>query len=95
MSPTQPSPTTDPALKEGLGAEWHTIVHDDPVNLMSYVSWVFESYFGYDRRSAERLMMKVHTRGFAIVSTGSKEAMERDAQAMHTYGLWASVREGS
>lgn len=93
MSTTQPSSATDPALDQAE-AEWRTIVHDDPVNLMSYVSWVFETYFGYDRRSAERLMMTVHTRGSAVVSRGSKEAMERDAQAMHTYGLWASVREG-
>lgn len=72
---------------------WRTVVHDDPVNLMSYVAWVFESYLGMDRRTAHKKMMQVHTRGRAVVSSGSREAMETDVQALHTYGLWATLEE--
>lgn len=70
---------------------WVTIVWDDPVNLMSYVTHVFSSYFNYSRDRAERLMMQVHMEGKAIVSSGGREAMERDVQAMHSYGLWATM----
>ena len=70
---------------------WVTIVWDDPVNLMSYVTHVFVSYFNYPKTRAEKLMMQVHLEGRAIVSTGSREAMERDVGAMHEYGLWATL----
>jgi ATP-dependent Clp protease adaptor protein ClpS len=72
---------------------WVTIVWDDPVNLMSYVTFVFSEYFRYARAKAQRLMMQVHTEGKAVVSTGSREEMERDVQAMHTYGLWATLQK--
>ncbi len=70
---------------------WVTVVWDDPVNLMSYVTHVFASYFNYSRAQAERLMMQVHMEGRAVVSSGSREAMERDVQAMHGFGLWATM----
>jgi ATP-dependent Clp protease adaptor protein ClpS len=70
---------------------WVTIVWDDPVNLMSYVTHVFVTYFHYPKAKAERLMYQVHNEGRAIVSSGGREAMERDATAMHEYGLWATV----
>jgi len=70
---------------------WVTIVWDDPVNLMSYVTHVFCTYFKYARDKAERLMMQVHMEGKAVVSSGSREAMETDVQAMHSFGLWATV----
>ena len=72
---------------------WQTVVWDDPVNLMSYVSYVFRSYFGFPRETAERLMLAVHNDGHAIVAEGAREQMELHAQAMHDYGLWATVRE--
>ena len=71
---------------------WVTIVWNDPVNLMSYVTYVFESYFGHPRQKAERLMKQVHEQGRAVVSTGSLEAMEVDVQAMHGFGLWATLQ---
>lgn len=71
---------------------WHTVVWDDPVNLMSYVSYVFRSYFGYSREKAEQLMMRVHTEGSAVVATGNREAMERHVLAMHGFGLTATLR---
>ncbi|WP_314146679.1 ATP-dependent Clp protease adapter ClpS [uncultured Leifsonia sp.] len=74
-----------------LGSPWVTIVWNDPVNLMSYVTHVFQSYFGYPRAEAERLMMLVHTEGKAVVATGTREEMERHVEAMHDYGLWATL----
>jgi ATP-dependent Clp protease adaptor protein ClpS len=70
---------------------WVTIVWNDPVNLMSYVTYVFQKYFGYNKKKAEKLMLEVHEDGKSVVSTGSREEMERDVQAMHEYGLWATL----
>jgi ATP-dependent Clp protease adaptor protein ClpS len=72
---------------------WVTIVWNDPVNLMSYVTYVFQSYFGYPVEKAETLMLDVHQKGRAVVSNGSREEMERDTEAMHEYGLWATFRK--
>ena len=68
-----------------------TVVWDDSVNLMSYVSYVFRSYFGVPAEEAERLMLQVHNNGRAIVATGNRESMERHVEAMHGYGLWATL----
>ena len=72
---------------------WVTIVHNDPVNLMSYVTYVFQTYFGYPRSRAEKLMMDVHLKGRAVVSHGPRESMERDAEALQGYGLWATFEK--
>ena len=74
-----------------LDRPWITIVWDDPVNLMSYVAYVFRSYFGVSAEQAERLMLQVHNNGKAVVATGNREAMERHVGAMHGYGLWATL----
>lgn len=74
-----------------LGTPWATIVWNDPVNLMSYVTYVFRSYFGFPRAEAERLMLLVHNEGRAVVATGTREEMERHVEAMHDYGLWATL----
>jgi ATP-dependent Clp protease adaptor protein ClpS len=66
-------------------------VWNDPINLMNYVVHVFRSYFGYPRAEAERLMMLVHHEGHAVVASGMREEMERHAQAMHDYGLQATI----
>ena len=72
---------------------WVTIVWNDPVNLMSYVTYVFMSYFGYERAHAEKLMLDVHEKGRSVVSSGSREEMERDVTAMHGFGLWATLQK--
>jgi ATP-dependent Clp protease adaptor protein ClpS len=84
-------------VQEGLAPDvpWVTIVWNDPVNLMSYVTYVFESYFGYNRSKAEKLMLDVHKKGRAVVSNGSRDEMERDTEAMHEYGLWATFQKDS
>jgi len=88
---TATAPTEEVDVAQQAAREWATVVWNDPVNLMSYVTWVFRSYFGYPRERAERLMLDVHTLGRATVSRGALERMETDAQAMHGFGLWATV----
>lgn len=72
---------------------WITLVWNDPVNLMSYVTYVFETYFGYPRAKAEKLMLDVHSKGRAVVSNGTREEMERHTEAMHGFGLWATFEK--
>lgn len=72
---------------------WVLIVWNDPVNLMSYVVYVFQTYFGYDEQKATKLMLEVHEEGRSAVAHGSREEMERHAQAMHEYGLWATLEK--
>ncbi|MCW1248744.1 ATP-dependent Clp protease adapter ClpS [Acaricomes phytoseiuli] len=74
---------------------WSVLVWDDPVNTMEYVTFVFQSYFGYAEDRAEALMMQVHTEGRAVVAKGSREKAETDVMAMHSYGLQASVSQES
>ncbi|HWH27187.1 MAG TPA: ATP-dependent Clp protease adapter ClpS [Pseudolysinimonas sp.] len=74
-----------------LDATWTTTVWNDPVNLMTYVTQVFRRYFGHSAEEAERLMLLVHNEGRAVVATGPREEMERHTEAMHEYGLWATV----
>ncbi|HEU4335838.1 MAG TPA: ATP-dependent Clp protease adapter ClpS [Nocardioides sp.] len=94
-SPVEVEPTLTPDEITFLAKSWVTLVWDDPVNLMSYVSYVFQKYFGYDKAKAEKLMLEVHTEGKSVVSTGTREEMERDVQAMHEYGLWATMEKAS
>jgi len=84
-----------PAIDEVTQSDlpWVTLVWNDPVNLMSYVSFVFQSHFGYPKPRAEKLMLQVHQLGKAVVSSGSREEMERDVEAMHAYGLWATLQK--
>jgi ATP-dependent Clp protease adaptor protein ClpS len=72
---------------------WITLVWNDPVNLMSYVTFVFQSYFGYSRAKSEKLMLDVHTKGKAVVSSGAREKMEADTEALQGYGLWATFQK--
>ena len=92
--PTSPVELDEPVVDEvtGLQTPWVTLVWNDPVNLMSYVTFVFQKHFGYSRKKAEKLMMEVHEQGRSVVSTGTREEMERDVQAMHEFGLWATMQ---
>ena len=93
MAAPQTVPVQTPEVGEvtDLDRAWVTIVWNDPVNLMSYVTWVFQKLFGYSREKAEKLMLDVHHKGKAIVSSGARERMEYDATRLHGYGLWATV----
>jgi ATP-dependent Clp protease adaptor protein ClpS len=92
---TSPVELDEPVTEDvpATATPWVTIVWNDPVNLMSYVTFVFTQYFGYPRDKAEKLMLEVHEDGKSVVSTGTREEMERDVQAMHEYGLWATMQK--
>jgi len=78
-----------------LDSPWVTIVWNDPVNLMQYVTHVFRTYFGMSQGTAQDLMLKVHNDGKAVVASGPREEMERHTEAMHEYGLWATASKGN
>ena len=83
---------SDLDISQLVDKPWVTIVWDDPVNLMSYVTYVFIKLFGFTPEKANALMMQVHNEGRAAVSTGSSEEMERDVQRLHEHGLWATLQ---
>ena len=85
---------SDSQLQDLISLErpWIIIVWDDPVNLMSYVTYVLMELFSFTQAKAHELMMKVHTEGKAVVATGSREEMERDVARLHEYGLWATLK---
>ena len=72
---------------------WIVIVWNDPINLMSYVTLVFQKLFGYSRAKATQLMLQVHHEGKAVVSSGSREKAEHDVARLHAHGLWATMRQ--
>ncbi len=83
---------TQLSIDQFLDRPWVTIVWDDPVNLMSYVTHVFMTLFGYSKERAHELMLQVHNEGRAVVSSGTREEMERDVQRLHESGLWATLQ---
>ena len=87
-------------VDQPLGAEddkpdrpWVTIVWNDPVNLMTYVTYVLQKLFGYPKEKAEKLMLQVHYEGRAVVSSGTREQMEHDVARLHAHGLWATLSQ--
>ena len=72
---------------------WIVIVWNDPINLMSYVTLVFQQLFGYSRAKATTLMLQVHNEGKAVVSSGTREKAEHDVARLHARGLWATMRQ--
>jgi ATP-dependent Clp protease adaptor protein ClpS len=89
-----PVRTPDPVDHEREHEErpWIVIVWNDPVNLMTYVTFVFQKLFGYAKEEAERLMLQVHHEGKAVVSSGTREKAEYDVARLHAHGLWATMR---
>lgn len=92
---TDTSRQSSTSLLTAPDVPWNLVVWNDPVNLMSYVSYVFQSYFGYSEAKANKLMLEVHRKGRSIVAHGAKEQVEQHAVAMHGYGLWATVEKAS
>jgi ATP-dependent Clp protease adaptor protein ClpS len=72
---------------------WIVVVWNDPINLMSYVTLVFQKLFGYSREKATQLMLQVHNEGKAVVSSGTREKAEHDVARLHAHGLWATMRQ--
>ena len=89
------SPVLDPVDETDRRPDlpWKVIVLDDPVNLMSYVTYVFRKLFGYSQPKAHRLMMQVHTEGKAVVASGQREKAEFDVYRLHEHGLWAILEQ--
>jgi ATP-dependent Clp protease adaptor protein ClpS len=87
----------EPSGAEIVSADrpWETVVWNDPVNLMSYVTYVFQKLFGYSKEQATKLMLDVHHKGKAIVSSGTKEKVEGDVARLHAAGLWATMQHES
>jgi ATP-dependent Clp protease adaptor protein ClpS len=90
-----PTTVVEPDIEEHVEPDvpWIVIVWNDPINLMSYVTWVFQKLFGYPRPKAERLMWDVHTKGKAVVANGPKERCEAYVSSLHGYGLWATLQK--
>ena len=95
VATAEPDTDTEAETSSQADRPWVTIVWDDPVNLMNYVTHVFMTVFGYPEPKATRLMMQVHQLGKAIVSSGPRERMEFDVSRLHGFGLWATVSRDS
>lgn len=98
---TPSAPLATPELDEAIDIDvmtsenlpWMCIVWDDPVNLMTYVTYVFQTVLGMSRKRATELMMQVHTEGKAVVSTGERDKVEGDVKKLHKAGLWATMQQ--
>jgi ATP-dependent Clp protease adaptor protein ClpS len=84
-------PTTDETVDPDR--PWVVIVWNDPINLMSYVTFVLQKLFGYSLEKATELMLDVHHKGRAAVSNGSREKAELDVFRLHEHGLWATMQQ--
>lgn len=94
---SQPLEVIDPDIDDVVDLDedlpWTVVVWNDPINLMSYVSFVFRKLFGYTQAKADKLMMDVHTKGRAAVSSGPREKAELDVFRLHEHGLWATLEQ--
>jgi ATP-dependent Clp protease adaptor protein ClpS len=97
MASAAPLEVQEPAISEvtDLAKPWKVIVWNDPINLMSYVTFVLQKLFGYSKQKAQKLMMDVHTKGKAVVSSGPREKAELDVFRLHEHGLWATMEQDS
>jgi ATP-dependent Clp protease adaptor protein ClpS len=86
-------PVEEEEEEERFDRPWIVIVWNDPINLMSYVTLVFQKLFGYTREKATQLMLQVHYEGKAVVSSGTREKAEYDVSRLHAHGLWATLRQ--
>src|SRR4051794_16230205 len=71
---------------------WVVLVWDDPINLMDYVTYVFQKLFGYSKAKAHKLMLQVHNEGKAVGASGNRETCENDVARLHAHGLWATMQ---
>jgi len=95
VSGPSPLEVEDPVsdLGEDLEGPWVVIVWNDPINLMTYVTYVLRKLFGYSEEKATQLMLDVHHKGRAVVSNGSREKAELDVFRLHEHGLWATMQQ--
>jgi ATP-dependent Clp protease adaptor protein ClpS len=93
LTTAEPSIEKETSSEEDLDVPWQVVVHNDPVNLMSYVTMVFQRVFGYPRERAERHMMEVHHKGRSILWSGMREPAELYVQQLHGYLLLATLEK--
>jgi ATP-dependent Clp protease adaptor protein ClpS len=95
MSAPSPVELDEPEIEEVVHEDrpWIVIVWNDPINLMSYVTYVFQKLFGYSKEKATKLMLDVHHKGRAVVSSGTRERAELDVFRLHEHGLWATMEQ--
>ena len=91
MGVADPEVTDD--TRTDVDVPWIVLVWNDPINLMSYVTWVFQKLFGYSLEKATALMLDVHEKGRAVVSSGTRERAEIDVFRLHEHGLWATMQK--
>jgi ATP-dependent Clp protease adaptor protein ClpS len=84
---------TDLETEEALDVPWNVVVHNDPINLTTYVTMVFERVFGYPRVKAEKHMMEVHQLGRSILWSGAREQAEAYVQQLHAYLLLSTLEK--
>src|ERR1700716_2335637 len=89
---TTPTRVDKPAETAEPDMPWIVLVWNDPINLMSYVTFVFQKLFGYSREKATALMLDVHEKGRAVVANGPREKCELDVFRLHEHGLWATMQ---
>lgn len=91
-----PTEIHQPVIEEASEVDlpWLVIVWNDPINLMTYVTYVLQKLFGYSRQKAHKLMLDVHHKGRAVVSSGPRERAELDVNRLHQHGLWATMERG-
>jgi ATP-dependent Clp protease adaptor protein ClpS len=97
VSTLAPAEVKQPADEESVVPDrpWIVLVWNDPINLMSYVTFVFQKLFGYSLEKATALMLDVHQKGRAVVSSGTRERAELDVFRLHEHGLWATMQQDS
>ena len=90
-----PVSVDEPDIDEHVSPDvpWIVLVWNDPINLMSYVTFVFQKLFGYSLAQATDLMLQVHNDGKAVVSSGNREKSELDVSRLHAHGLWATMQQ--
>ena len=95
MSSTAPLDVLEPDTDDAVDVDtpWIVIVWNDPINLMSYVTFVLRKLFGYSKEEATKLMLQVHHEGKAVVSNGTRAEAERDVFRLHEHGLWATMQQ--
>jgi len=95
VSSTSPLEVDDPEVIDVTDPDrpWIVLVWNDPINLMSYVTYVFQKLFGYSLEKATALMLDVHEKGRAVVSNGTREKAELDVFRLHEHGLWATMQQ--
>ncbi|MFZ0708549.1 MAG: ATP-dependent Clp protease adapter ClpS [Terrimicrobiaceae bacterium] len=94
MAEVKEVPGSNTRDEASLGQAWNVVVHNDPVNLMVYVTMVFRKVFGFSRERAVSHMLEVHHKGRSIVWSGARERAELYVQQLHSYLLLATIERG-